>query len=145
MVNAGPRILHGNEFRCCGLIEEGGHPNCPACGPVIIDELGRTGKPRKPDNMQFSLHLTLLLAGSVAAQRPSVKLSDATYVGTTTQIAVATGTATVDKYVGVRFAAPPVRFRAAKPPVAGSGTVEATKSPAACPQSCKSNRPCWRA
>lgn len=90
--------------------------------------------------MQLSLQLTLLLAGCVAAQRPSVKLADATYVGTTTQIAVATGTATVDKFVGVRFAAPPVRFRAARPPVPGNGTVEAAKSPPACPQSCKSRR-----
>lgn len=106
---------------------------------MTIDELGR--KAKKTDDMQLSLQLTLLLAGSVAAQRPSVKLPDATYVGTTTQIAVATGTATVDKFVGVRFAAPPVRFRAARPPVPGNAVVEATKSPPACAQSCKSTGP----
>ena len=88
--------------------------------------------------MRLSLSLTCSLACSVAAQRPAVTLKDATYVGTITQIAVATGSATVDKFLGVRFAAKPERFRAALPAVAGNETVHATKAPLACPQGCKS-------
>ena len=78
--------------------------------------------------------LILHLACSVAAQQPTAALKDATYVGTTTKIATATGTAIIDKFLGIRFAATPERFRAAQPCAAGSKTVNAVTQPPSCPQ-----------
>lgn len=78
--------------------------------------------------------LVLHLICSGVAQRPTATLKDAVYIGTTTKIAASTGTATVDKYLGVRFAAMPERFRAAQPCAAGSKTINAVTQPPSCVQ-----------
>ncbi|KAK0612073.1 Alpha/Beta hydrolase protein [Immersiella caudata] len=66
------------------------------------------------------------------AQRPSVSLSHGTYVGTTAQVALSTSTATVNKFIGIPFAQPPVRFRVSQLPVPSNKTVDATKQPPGC-------------
>lgn len=83
------------------------------------------------------MKVTLLvfhLVCSVVAQRPTATLKDAIYIGTTTKVAASTGTATVDKYLGVRFAATPERFRAAVSCAAGNKTVNAVTQPPSCVQ-----------
>jgi carboxylesterase type B len=59
-------------------------------------------------------------------------LSHGTYVGTTTKVAMATATAAVNKFIGVPFAEPPVRFRASRLPASGNKTVDALTQPPGC-------------
>lgn len=66
-------------------------------------------------------------------QDPTVTLKDATYIGTAEKIATSpTETITVNKFLSLRFAAPPQRFRAPKLPAPGNTTIEATKQPPSC-------------
>ncbi|KAK1757059.1 Alpha/Beta hydrolase protein [Echria macrotheca] len=82
--------------------------------------------------MKFTTILSL--ACTAAAAGPTVRLRDATYAGTTTSVTTATGTATVDKFLGIRFAAPPQRFRAPQPVAEGNTTINAVTQPPACAQ-----------
>ncbi|KAK3313371.1 Alpha/Beta hydrolase protein [Apodospora peruviana] len=84
--------------------------------------------------MQLFLPIIFYLTCKASAQRPVVKLKDATYLGTTTKITTATATATVDKFLGIRFASTPSRFRAAQPCAPGNKTVDAVTQPPACAQ-----------
>ncbi|KAH6634712.1 Alpha/Beta hydrolase protein [Chaetomium sp. MPI-SDFR-AT-0129] len=87
------------------------------------------------------LYLLASLAslGTTTAQRPTVTLQDAVYIGTTTQVASGSATAVVDKFLGIPYAATPERFRAALPRPKGSATVNATEQPVACIQQSPSN------
>ncbi|KAH6617503.1 Alpha/Beta hydrolase protein, partial [Chaetomium tenue] len=75
------------------------------------------------------------LIGSLSVAKalsPTVTLKDAVYIGTTTQVALAT--TVVDRFLGIPYANTPERFRAARPRPPGSLLVNATKQPPACIQ-----------
>ncbi|KAK0648636.1 Alpha/Beta hydrolase protein [Cercophora newfieldiana] len=82
--------------------------------------------------MQLILAVLLQFGCLAAAQRPSVSLNHGTYVGTTTQVVLSTSTATVNKFIGVPFAEPPVRFRAPRLPAPSNKTAEALRQPPGC-------------
>jgi carboxylesterase type B len=67
-----------------------------------------------------------------AAQRPTVTLNDGVYVGTTSQVASATGT--VDLFFGIPYAAKPERFGPPQPRAKGSEQHDAINQPPVCPQ-----------
>jgi hypothetical protein len=67
-----------------------------------------------------------------AAQRPTVSLNDGVYVGTTSQVASATGT--VDLFFGIPYAAKPERFSPPQPRAKGSEQHDAINQPPVCPQ-----------
>jgi hypothetical protein len=79
-----------------------------------------------------TLSILSLLATFSGAQQPTLKLKDATYVGTTTRISSATNT--VNQFFGVQYATPSERFGPPQALPDGSTIKNATQQPPVCIQ-----------
>lgn len=92
--------------------------------------------------MMRSLAISLLL-GIASCQSPTVSLKQGAYRGAATEVAVATGTVKVNKYLGIPYAASPVRFAPPEPAPTTTGEQDATQNSAVCFQqfSCRTS---WR-
>lgn len=74
-----------------------------------------------------------LLLGLASCQSPTVALSQGTFRGTATEVAVGeTNTVTVNKYLGVPYAASPVRFAPPEPAPTVEGEQDATQNSPVC-------------
>lgn len=85
--------------------------------------------------MQFLLHYSLALLGLLSlafAIAPTVTIEGGTVIGTTTVLP--SSTVTVNKFLGIPFAAPPGRFEEPVPPKPWNKALNATSYPPSCIQ-----------